>query len=113
MKKADRISRKNFRKNRLLFHLFVVCGGGAGRKTGKNIFSEAREGLEKRVSRKFESYMTEKPCTFWTPRHAKNPGISWVFWGGIFFVLPFWLCGTKKIPVFNDIGLAGNNSPSG
>ena len=60
MKKADRISRKNFRKNRLLFHLFVVCGGGAGRKTGKNIFSEAREGLEKRVSRKFESYMMGK-----------------------------------------------------
>ncbi len=25
------------------------------------------------------------PCTFLAPRHAKNPGISWVFWGGIFF----------------------------
>ncbi len=45
---------------------------------------------------------TEKPCTFWTPRHAKNPGISWVFWGGIFFDLPFWKGRSKKIPSFSS-----------
>ena len=42
------------------------------------------------------------PCTFLTPRHAKNPGISWVFWGGIFFALPFWKGRTKKIPTFSS-----------
>ena len=99
MKKADRISRKNFRKNRLLFHFFVVCGGGAGRKTGKNIFSEAREGLEKRVSRKFESYMMGKKggwhlrknlVLFGPPDMQKTQEFPGFFWGGIFFVLPFW-----------------------
>ena len=73
------------------FHFSIV-------NQGKNI-SEAPKELEDQPCRKFESYMmektgglvsTEKPCTFLTPRHAKNPGISWVFWGGIFFVPPFW-----------------------
>ena len=45
---------------------------------------------------------TEKPYTFLTPRHAKNPGISWVFWGGIFFVLPFWKGRAKKMPTFSS-----------
>ena len=60
MKKAGRISGKISGKTVCCFHYFVVCGGEAGRKSGKDIFFGALKGLEKRVSRKFESYMMGK-----------------------------------------------------
>ena len=58
--KADRISGNISEKTVCGFHYSVVRGGWAGRKTGKNIFSGGLKRLEKRVSRKFESYMMGK-----------------------------------------------------
>ena len=60
MKKAGRISGKISGKTVCCFHYFIVCGGEAGRKSEKDIFFGALKGLEKRVSRKFESYMMGK-----------------------------------------------------
>ena len=47
MKKAGRISENLFRKNVYRFHYFVVCGGGAGWKTGKNIFPKPSKDSKK------------------------------------------------------------------
>jgi hypothetical protein len=73
------------------FHFSIV-------NQGKNI-SEAPKELENQPCRKFEScmigktggwYLRKNLVLFGPPDMQKNPGISWVFGGGIFFALPFW-----------------------
>ncbi|MBQ6432002.1 MAG: hypothetical protein IJJ99_09045 [Oscillospiraceae bacterium] len=97
--KKSRPTFKRFLKICLLFSLFCCLWGEKKiRKPGKN-FSEAREGLEKWVSRKFESYMMGKTgvwhlrknlVLFGPPDMQKTQEFPGFFGAGIFFALPIW-----------------------